>query len=388
MELLAFVAPLVLLCSFISPVHSLYEFATWTYLTFENITSSNYIPDYVIFTGIQATSSRCFLSIPRLFPGVPVTLATIPSTGGPYKNKDLKPFPNLEYQLGFADQCQSLVSVHRSRLDSCGLLWVLDTGSINALDYFSQICPPKLVVFDASTGVEVFRIVIPENVLRQDSLLVSMAMDRRGTTKLLTCPQAEELVIYISDVTGGIIVYDHSTRTFWRQEHPTFKPDPKFASITMNGEYFYQEEGILGMHVGLLRMQTKVLYYQPFSSKNIYAVRTDSLLIKDNANLAVETIYEKSSQGAGLTVDAFGRVVFSPVKENSIQVLNTVTNRTLLLAQDDEKLQFVADFSYDSADTLWMISNKYQSFINRYYSKDGINLRILRIPFSQQFRVV
>jgi hypothetical protein len=173
--------------------------------------------------------------VPRLRPGIPATLATIPLAGGPFSNQELRPFPSWEWQKGFEDSCRTLVSVFRSRLDPCGRLWVLDTGSVNPLGKrFEQVCPPKLVVFDPD-GTEVFRVIIPQQLLRPDSLLVSLALDKRGPGRLLTCAQSNQMVVYISDVTSGMIVFDMQSNAFWRWEHPSMAPNKSSAHFNIQG---------------------------------------------------------------------------------------------------------------------------------------------------------
>jgi len=129
------------------------------------------------------------------------------------------------------------VSVYRSRLDPCGRLWVLDTGSVNALCKFEQLCPPKLVVFNPD-GSEAFRAVIPNEVLRLNSLLVSLSLDMKGVGRLQNCVQTNNLVVFISDIIPGVIVFDYQSQTFWRQEHPSMAPDPKFSNFTIEGTQF------------------------------------------------------------------------------------------------------------------------------------------------------
>jgi len=183
---------------------------------------------------MKVSMSHIFVTIPRLRPDVPATLAMLPRADGPSKSPKLQAYPSWAWQQGLHDHCASLVSVFRSRLDPCGRLWVLDTGSVHALCEFEQVCPPKLVVFNAD-GTESFRVIVPEEVLHPDSMLVALALDRRGTERLQSCPQMSETVVYISDIIPGIIVFDVATQTFWRHEHQTMSPDPAFASISIRG---------------------------------------------------------------------------------------------------------------------------------------------------------
>jgi Major royal jelly protein len=185
---------------------------------------------------VKVSQSHIFVTIPRLRPDVPATLAMLPREAGPSKSPKLQPYPSWAWQHGHHDQCASLVSVFRSRLDPCGRLWVLDTGSVNALEDFEQLCPPKLVVFNAD-GSESFRVEVPHELLQPDSMLVALALDMQGPERLQACPQMKDAVVYISDVIPGIIVFDLASQTFWRHEDPSMSPDAAHASLSIKGTF-------------------------------------------------------------------------------------------------------------------------------------------------------
>lgn len=153
-----------------SPVQ---QIAGWTYLNFAGVNSERTVPENGVFTGIQVTPDRIFLTLPRSREGVPATLTWMPNNGVPVENQPLLPFPDWSWQQGHLDNCSGLVSVFRSRIDSCGRLWVLDSGVLTPLDgnpVYS--CPPRLVAFDLKTGLAIRSVTFPPQVIDTSKILL------------------------------------------------------------------------------------------------------------------------------------------------------------------------------------------------------------------------
>lgn len=79
-----------------------------------------------LFTGLEVTPDRIFLSMPRLREGVPATLATIPRGAPLGSNPILRAYPNwaAHAPMRGTDNCTGLISVYRMKIDSCNRLWV------------------------------------------------------------------------------------------------------------------------------------------------------------------------------------------------------------------------------------------------------------------------
>jgi Major royal jelly protein len=145
-----------------SPVQ---QIGGWTYLNFAGINAERTVPENGVVTGIQVTPDRIFLTLPRSREGVPATLTYMPNNGVPVENQPLLPFPDWSWQQGHLDNCSGLVSVFRSRIDSCGRLWVLDSGVLTPLDGSPiNSCPPRLVAFDLKTGLAIRSVTFPPQV--------------------------------------------------------------------------------------------------------------------------------------------------------------------------------------------------------------------------------
>lgn len=170
-----------------------------------------------MFTGLEVTDNRIFLAIPRLWSGVPATLAVIPRHTPPGSSPQLEAYPTWGFHgvgRGQNDSCAGLASVYRIRKDSCNRLWVgalecfanifsstvgfqvLDSGVNLALEDFQRICPPKLVIFDLATDQAVRTVIFPRQVLRPNSLLTNLVIDE---TVQGNCDHA---FVYMSDTAA------------------------------------------------------------------------------------------------------------------------------------------------------------------------------------------
>jgi len=139
------------------------EIGSWRLLTFNPPggfpASSSY---HTVFTGIEVTSDRLFLSMPRYSEGQPITLGWVPKPQlGSRLPQDqvINAFPNYGWHRDAAagrasalNNCSSLISVYRTRVDVCGRLWVLDAGIPHTAAASSRSCPPKMLVFHATSG--------------------------------------------------------------------------------------------------------------------------------------------------------------------------------------------------------------------------------------------
>ncbi|KAF5288322.1 hypothetical protein FQR65_LT12056 [Abscondita terminalis] len=342
----------------------------------------NFKPERTVVTGLEISHDRIFLSMPRIFAGVPATVGFIPKNISPGSSPKIQPFPSWNFHdigRGVNDSCDGLTSVYRLKLDSCGRLWVLDSGITTSLEDFRRICPPKIVIFDLNTDRVARTIIFPREVLRPSTLLTNLVIDESVQG---TCDSA---FVYITDtVAPGIIVYDSLSERAWRAMHPTMFPDPDFSDSTINDETFTLMDGIVGLthspNLGLL-------YYQPLATNRIFSITTAALRKGPPAELEtlpVSLVGTKSSQGIGIAVNhRDDTLYFSPMTETSIGSWNPHNNNQRLVTYDQERLQFVADIRWASEDgNLWLISTRFQKFFRRSLNPNDYNVRVLRISLG------
>ncbi|KAB0793458.1 hypothetical protein PPYR_13078 [Photinus pyralis] len=340
---------------------------------------ANFRADRTVVTGIEISRDRIFLAMPRIFAGVPATIAYVPKNVPLGSSPKLEAFPNWAFHdagRGVNSSCDGLISVYRIKLDSCGRLWVLDSGIMTSLEDFRPVCPPKIVIFDLNTDQVARTIIFPREVLRPSSLLTNLVIDEsiQGT--------CDSSFIYITDtVAPGIVVYDSLTDRAWRVTHPSMFPDPDFADSTINGETITLMDGIVGLaHSANLG----AVYFQPFATNRIFSIPTAALRKGPPAELEalpVSLVGTKSSQGIGIAVDPRDDTLFfSPVSETSIGTWNPVNNNQRLVAYDQDRLQFVADIKWNPHESdLWVLSSRFQKYFRRSINPNEVNVRVLRI---------
>ncbi|KAK4874680.1 hypothetical protein RN001_014040 [Aquatica leii] len=343
---------------------------------------SNFKPERTVVTGLEVSHDRVFVSMPRLYSGVPATVGFIPKNIAPGSSPKVHAFPNWDFHevgRGVNSSCDGLTSVYRLKLDSCGRLWVLDSGIMTSLEDFRRICPPKIVIFDLNTDLVARTIIFPREVLRPSTLLTNLVIDESVQG---TCDSA---FVYITDtVAPGMIVYDSLTERAWRVMHPSMFPDPDFSDSTINDETFTLMDGVVGLtHSPNLG----VLYYQPLATNRIFSVPTAALRKGPPAELEtlpVSLVGTKSSQGIALVVDPRDDTLyFSPLTETSIGTWNPHNNNQRLVSYDQERLQFVADMRWNPEDgNLWIVSTRFQKFFRRSLNTNDFNIRVLRISTS------
>lgn len=77
-------------------------------------------------TGIEIIPDRVFVATPRLRPGVPAVLSWFPRSNRPGRDIPMEPYPDWSYHSAGQEDynCSGLISVYRTRIDSCNRLWV------------------------------------------------------------------------------------------------------------------------------------------------------------------------------------------------------------------------------------------------------------------------
>ncbi|CAG9772683.1 unnamed protein product [Ceutorhynchus assimilis] len=357
----------------------------WNFLEFDppnEFGAANFRPENTVFTGVEITPDRIFISIPRLRDGVPATLVTVPRNTPPGSSPKPQPYPDWSYHgagigLDNATTCAGLVSVYRTRLDSCGRLWVLDSGLGNSLDDFRRICNPKLVVFNLKTDQPERIIELPREAVRPATVLANLVIDESVQG---SCDSA---FIYMADtVSPALVVHDALRNKTWRVSHPTMYPEPSFATYHVNGETFTLPDGVVGLaHSPNLA----TLFYQPLATDKIYTISTKTLTKGppgEFEDIPIAVAGTKSSQGLGLALDQnTDTLFFVPLAETSLAAWNPRTNFHDALAYDPTLLDFASELRWKE-DGLWILSSRFQKFYKRTVTANEINLRVLRLPLN------
>lgn len=81
----------------------------------------------------------------------------------------LNPYPSYEWHSSQGRNCDGLTSVFRVAMDTCGQMWVLDSGKIGS----NQLCQPQLLVFNLKNDKLVSRYRFDRSLYRDTSLLIT-----------------------------------------------------------------------------------------------------------------------------------------------------------------------------------------------------------------------
>lgn len=361
---------------------SLETIAQWSYLEYalpyDRGFREEFRPENNVATGIEVSWHRIFLSVPRLRAGVPSTLNFIPRNIPLGSSPQLQAYPSWEWHSAGKGHlnCSELISVYRTRIDSCNRLWVLDSGIVTSIDFFTPVCAPKILIFDLQTDLLVRYYTFPRESLRPNSLLTNFVIDEATGV----CDNA---FVYITDTAGpGLIVFDGSNNTSWRFLHASMFPHPDYTIYQIADETFELMDGIVGL---AFSQRHGTLYYQPLATDRLFGVPTSVLQagpLPFGEQLPVTLIGRKSSQGLALVVDPQDdTILFSPLRETAIASWQPQTNNQRIVVYNPEKLQFVAELRWMERDNgqIWVMSTRFQKFFNRRTSPHEINIRIMRI---------
>lgn len=176
----------------------------------------------------SVAQSRIIVTMPRFNEGVPITLGFVTAMK---TDLMIKPFPNYEWHASYGANCDGITSVFRVMTDSCGQLWVLDSGVIGEV----RKCPPQLLVFNMRDNDRlVLRYKFPKSQYVDDSLFITpvrpdkskhvvlqifmtfvcQVLDVNDPAPFGTCKNVK---VYIADVTGfALIVYDSVMNKSWK----------------------------------------------------------------------------------------------------------------------------------------------------------------------------
>lgn len=347
-----------------------------------------YNPSNVLATGIAVTYDRIFIATPKLFSGVSSTVNVV-SKAEFGDSPVLQAYPDWSFSTtGRTDfNCSDLVliSVYRMRIDSCNRLWLLDAGVSRSLEDYEITCPPKILIIDLNTDQVVRRVDFPKEILRGESLFTNLVIDE-ATAKHGNC---DDVFAYISDtVEPGIIVYDSGRDVTWRVSHPAMYPDPDFAQSEILNDRFILMDGVVGL---AFDQKLGVLYFQPLATDRLFSVTREVLRagpLAQNEILKVKLVGRKSSQGIGLTVSPIdSSVIFSPMTELAIAAWNPNNNNQVVLAQDRDRLQFVADMTTTPHEpgVFYAVSSKFHRFFLKNLNPNEVNNRILRLPLPSGY---
>ncbi|XP_049861764.1 uncharacterized protein LOC126355490 [Schistocerca gregaria] len=329
--------------------------------------------------------NRMFVTTPLAWGDIPVTLSTISYNGE--RSPLLKPYPNLEIHHTTEDSitdCNSqLVDVIRTTKTWADddTLYVLDNGALDLCTTSKNVCPPKIVIFDLRTD-EIIKSIVIQNPFC-DSWYNNLWVD--------ACPDGS-LTAYTTDPRGNVLsVTDLTTGASKILQSQYFHPKPGYFFTKAGGPAYYLPAGLTGVTAD--ESCDGKLYFQAFAS-NIQGV-VDKQVIRDasdgdvlDVKTQVDLPGELSGQSGVMVVDPKGQLLFFPVlDEMAIYCWNTSKphdpKNFRMIAQDDERLQFVSSIDIDpKTQGLYIKSNRMTSFLTNTTNYSENNFHILYIDIK------
>nr|XP_012153145.1 PREDICTED: protein yellow-like isoform X1 [Megachile rotundata] len=270
--------------------------------------------------------------------------------------------------------------------DQCDRLWVIDTGVLEE----TRICPPRLHVFSLKKNTLLARYTFPPDQFKADSLFVTVAVDVRNADH-----ECKDTFAYIADVSGfALIVYDYRNSRSWKIGNNLFYPYPPYGTFHIKDDTFDLMDGIIGLALGPLRNNDRILYFHSLASRVESWVPTSVIrnytLFAENSEAAPRSFVafdqERSSQSAAEAMDDNGVLFFGLMSELAIGCWNSrhypnfggSNNEKLIV--DSETLQFPSGLKIISSkkgkEELWVLSASFQKFMSGSLNKNEINFRI------------
>ncbi|KAF9422347.1 hypothetical protein HW555_001937 [Spodoptera exigua] len=306
----------------------------------------------------------------------------------------LHPYPNWREGClahnGSVVSNRTVVSTFRVNVDKCDRLWVVDNGVSDMSTDVKQVTQPSVLVFNLRTDELLKKFILNETVLRDSSVLTSIAVEIVGKD----CARAKSYA-YITDMgSNAIIVYSMHDDDAWRVENHYFHFDPHAGIYKVGGIDFYWSDGVSS---GALSQPKKDgfcdLYLHPTSSTKQFRMSTrllrDKNVPKEDIFNGVEIIGDKGpkSQATSCDIDLSTNVLFyTQVCKNGLGCWNLDKKfsevNTPLILSDCNLMEFPNDVKADREGNLWILSDRQSRFLYEAMDFDQVNFRVLTAPTS------
>ncbi|KRT84928.1 hypothetical protein AMK59_561, partial [Oryctes borbonicus] len=346
------------------------------------IENGDFIKENNLPLGLEVYQNRLFVSLPKWKPGVPATLAVLPKMPTE-RSPLLVPYPNWKWHV--SGSCSRMTSVFRMQADSCGRLWVLDSGQIDVTVGPKQICAPQILIFNLATDKLLLRYELPGEFVKQDGLYSNIVVDIRNS-------KCDDAHAYLTDVWRfGLVVYSLKNNRSWRITDHLFFPEPLAAAYNVNGLEFEWTDGLFGLALAPYdhKIQDRLLYFQPMSSFRQFYTRTSII-----CNETGWQNYKDGFKVLGESRGPSGHVSASGMDRNGILFFNMVTRSAIgcwdskkaykkanlhLIAKNNASLVFPNDLKLDNEprQSVWLLSNRLPYYLYSKLDKKQYNFRIM-----------
>ncbi|XP_026816392.1 protein yellow-like isoform X2 [Rhopalosiphum maidis] len=334
----------------------------------------------------SASKQRVFVTIPRIKPGNPASLAEI-VPGDRANSVLLAPYPNWKANTISEDtvNCDdTIVSVFRTKIDHLGRFWVVDVGTLDQFEMTARsICPPKILIFDLKNGDRVLKIYkFPSSQVKDVSLFTNIEIDIRDS-------KGRNTYAYIADTTAyKLIVYDLKNDESWAVDQAYFYPYPNKAHFKIKGVNFDLMDGVLGLALGPITKNDRKLYFHAFASTRESWVYTNTLqnkslfqngLIDGSGTFFVSSEVRETQSSVEVMTDN-GVLIYASM-DNSLGCWNSqdpfTTKHIHTIYKSDEDFQFPSGMKIVD-DKVWAVSCQLQNhFTTMVTNRKSVKYRVL-----------
>ncbi|PVD21463.1 hypothetical protein C0Q70_19636 [Pomacea canaliculata] len=179
------------------------------------ITNNLFILENNIIAGIKVYRDEVYVTVPRWRRGIPSSLNRVVTRGDKHL---LQPYPSWAmHRLG---DCSVLQYVQSMEIDpNTGYMYILDNGRINIFENSStNVCPPKLLIWNMQKNAEVHRYVFPADVADPTSCFLNDIV--------LDYVDGHVAFAYITDVLEAkLYVYDYNKDESYVFKDPSMQPE-------------------------------------------------------------------------------------------------------------------------------------------------------------------
>ncbi|XP_055371453.1 protein yellow [Condylostylus longicornis] len=369
--------------------YKLQERYSWNQLDFafpnpqlkqQAIQNKDYIPQNALPVGVEHYQNKLFVTVPRWRDGIPATLTYINMDHTVSGSPELIPYP--DWRSNTAGDCaNSITTAYRIKVDECGRLWVLDTGTLGIGNTTTNPCPYALNIFDLSTNSRIRRYVFRPEDTNANTFIANIAID--------IGKNCDDAFAYFSDELGyGLISYSWEQNKSWRfSGHSYFFPDPLRGDYNIAGLNFqWGEEGIFGMALSPLRSDGyRTMYFSPLASHREFAVSTRTLRDESRVEDSYHdfTFFNERGPNSHTTARVMsdeGIMLFNLIDQNAVGCWHSSMPYEPqyhgVVDRDDVGLVFPADVKIDENRDVWVLSDRMPVFLLSDLDYNDVNFRI------------
>ncbi|XP_034939901.1 major royal jelly protein 1 [Chelonus insularis] len=310
--------------------------------------SGRYFPRNIIGTKMKIHKDNAIIALPRLKPGVPMTLGIM--SLAKRQSAGLLPFPCWSIQE--EGNCEALQTVVDIALDIQDILWVLDVGVVNTLTQPVFRCGPKVVGIDVNTG-KVVKTIDLSHLVTSLSRLQELSVDYPGDGSVF---------LYIADAASrAIIVYDVVGNHGFRVSLP---PEVNLGNSRRDVLY-----------TALIRKPdgNTVLYFTYLNSGRVFAIKTEDLRKGVTTNV-VSTVGVKSNKIVFLGTNDGSAIFFRYKGQSDIYMWDTNTAfspENFVLVNKGSECRLPTMVSSGPKETMWTLESNFQDYIQNTVSASG-----------------